>query len=1525
MTKVVELKLDGNLERGLKVNLAISREGETKEVEISGNLPPAPQLQETYHLWQSNYTSLSSTSRISAKKITYDGSIQKHQAECHLLAGQLKQELNDWLNSSQFQPLWRKWLEKVETRETVRILIRTANQQLRRLPWHLWELLEKYPYAEIALAANDYERLANNLTAIKQERISILAILGDSSGINIEQDKQLLTKTFTQAEITFLCEPQRQEISEELWEKKWDILFFAGHSNTQKETGRIYINRKDSLTLEELYYSLKKAVGKGLKLAIFNSCDGLGLANFLEQLYLPQMIVMREPVPDRVAQKFLKHFLTDFASGEHFYLAVKQARERLQGLEGEFPGASWLPIIVQNPAVLFPTWWSLGGIPACPYRGLSAFQEEDAKFFFGREKFTSKLVARVQRDSLVAIIGASGSGKSSVIFAGLIPQLKEQQRVKIVCLRPGNNPFASLANALRGKNSDSPKVELKRAMQLEQDSQSLCQIIDCFVRQNPGQRLILVIDQFEELYTLSAQTQQRPFLDLLLNAVNNAVNFCLVLTLRADFLSYAIDYPRFAAALQNASLLLSGMNQEELQRAILKPAFEIGVKLEEGLCDKILGDVAASPEKLPLLEFALTQLWFKQIDARLTHQVYREIGGVEGALAQYAEQVYLSLSEEERHHAQKVFMQLVSIPAEGSEATRRLAIREEVKNYWDLVVRLADKRLVITNRDMSANEETVEIVHEALIRNWERLQKWINQDRSFRLWQEQLRQSLRRWEKFQRKREGLLRGLQVTEARNWLQKREVDLSAREAEYIRASVQSREKELQQEQERVKRELQKEKKARRAAQIGIGIISAILLIALGLGFFANTQRWEAEQQRVAAEQQMLTAESKSAQLLSFTGQGFDALMTSLKAGIQLRQGDWRETNNPLAMLVVKALKESVYGVREQNRLEGHSDAVYGVSFSPDGQTIASVSGDHTVKLWNLDGSLRQTLEKHDDGVHQVEFSPNGELLASASADRTVKLWNKDGTLRQTLVGHTNTVYSVAFSPDNQLIASASADGTVKLWDWDGVLLRTLSGHSSDEIRDINFSPDGQTIATASGNTIQIWSRTGMLLKTITGYNRPVLSVNFSPDGQMLVATSEDGTIRCWNLDDTSQENFKIYEGNIVYQMKFSPDGNTIASVGGDTTVKLWNLDGSLLQIFKGHQDGIYDISFSPDGQTIATASADGTIRVWQRNGMLQQRFHDHRGDVYDAVFSPDGQLMASAGADNVVKLWQRDGTLLKSLEGHTDLIHGLAFSPDSQLLASASWDGTVKLWTSDGTLINTLKGHAGRVYGVIFSPDGEILVTSSGDGTIKIWDLDGNLIKTLRGHTDVVHNVSFSPDGELMVSASHDKTLRLWSRDGRLIEILKGHTNWVHDVAFSPNGQMIASASHDRTVRLWNLDGSLLHTLIGHTDKVKGVTFSPNGETVASSSQDKTVRLWHTDGTPITTLRGHEDTIHRLNFSPDGNTLSSASNDNTVILWNLENLNDVETLLAKSCDWLQGYLQNNSTIQESDRNLCEGIIR
>ncbi|NMF63039.1 transmembrane sensor domain-containing protein [Brasilonema octagenarum UFV-E1] len=357
MTKLIVLKLDGDFQQGFRVTLEIGAEGERPETEITGKLPSAPELVKQYSGWQATYRSLGKVTReLKTKRVRIDGSLRKLRDECRTQAKELSDRLNSWLKTESFFSIREKWLERVSTSEPVRVLICTEHQQVWQLPWHHWDLLERYKFAEIGLATLEYA--PQEQKSIHENKVRILGILGNSEGIKVEEDKQQL-ENLPGAQTTFLVEPQRQELNDQLWEQHWDILFFAGHSQTEGERGRIYLNQSDSFSLDELRYALQTAVRGGLQFAIFNSCDGLGLAWELLHLHIPQMIVMREPVPDKVAQTFLKYFLQAFASGKPVYEAVQEARQRLQGLEDEFPCASWLPVICQHRSAVPFTWEEL--------------------------------------------------------------------------------------------------------------------------------------------------------------------------------------------------------------------------------------------------------------------------------------------------------------------------------------------------------------------------------------------------------------------------------------------------------------------------------------------------------------------------------------------------------------------------------------------------------------------------------------------------------------------------------------------------------------------------------------------------------------------------------------------------------------------------------------------------------------------------------------------------------------------------------------------------------------------------------------------------------------------------------------------------------------------------------------------------------------------------------------------------------------------------------------------------------------
>jgi hypothetical protein len=865
MSKLVILKLgEGSFDQGFTVTLQIGEEGDRPSTELTGKLPAAPQIPERYKQWQSAYRNLGLPLRLNKpKKQTTQVSLTQ---PCTEAAKLLRDSLNEWLNSEAFRPVKEGILKKLQPSEVIRLIVQTEDIQRQRLPWHLWEILvEDYTKAEVALSAPEYDRVGAK--APPKKGVKILAILGNSEGIDTHKDRALLEQ-LPGAEVTFLPEPQRREIADALWEEGWDILCFSGHSKTEGETGRISINKTDSLTVPELKHALRTAVERGLRLAIFNSCDGLGLANDLADLHVPQLIVMREPVPDAVAQEFLKYFLKAFARGESFYLAVREARERLQGIEDKFPCATWLPVICQNPAETPPTWQELGGIcavldsqaiPACPYRGLFAFREEDAPFFFGRETFTEQLVSAAGRKQLVAVIGASGSGKSSVVFAGLIPRLRAEGNWLILSLRPGVRPFRSLAAALMPvlepnfSETDRLVEANKLAAALGEGSLALSDVVERIRNKNSGfSQMLLVVDQFEELYTLCCDALERQqWLFSAISAVRSAPQLTVVLTLRADFLGHALSDRLFADALQNADVKLGPMNREELQRAIAEPAQKVGMLIEEGLTERILDAVEGEPGNLPLLEFALSLLWEKPRNGRLTHAAYKEIGGVESALALHAQQVYDKLNSSEQRVAKRIFLELTQLGV-GTEDTRRQVLKLDLlqMDSEDLVEpviqQLAAAKLVVTGEVMESFTRTavVDVVHEALIRHWPLLRRWVEENREGLIRKRAIEAAAKEWQN-QGEPEDLaylLQGPKLAEAENFLRDlaESVPLSSVARGYIIVSQAARDRFLKEEEERRRRELEQERKARKAAQRTAGAAMVSLFVIVVSGGFAWWQR-------------------------------------------------------------------------------------------------------------------------------------------------------------------------------------------------------------------------------------------------------------------------------------------------------------------------------------------------------------------------------------------------------------------------------------------------------------------------------------------------------------------------------------------------------------------------------------------------------------------------------------------------------------------------------------------------------------
>jgi WD40 repeat protein len=705
-----------------------------------------------------------------------------------------------------------------------------------------------------------------------------------------------------------------------------------------------------------------------------------------------------------------------------------------------------------------------------------------------------------------------------------------------------------------------------------------------------------------------------------------------------------------------------------------------------------------------------------------------------------------------------------------------------------------------------------------------------------------------------------------------------------------------------------EIRSQRSRLKLQRIGLGVVSLVSLMAIGLGLISYRQYRQADYLKTGAQQEAVSARVSTSEALFQSDLVLDALLEAMRAGVKVKTS--RIRNADLRRAVITALQQAVFWVQERQQITGHEGIIWSVSASPDGKLFATASADATTKVWQQDGTLVRTLPSdYKAQMLAVAFSRDGQQLAMADAGGRITLWQVRNWTAAVLANEGTAVNSLAFAADGT-IAAGGEDGRVRLWSPQGKLLKTLEGHDAP-VRSVAFSPDRQLLASASDDrTVRLWNRETAEVKTLVGHAGQVRSVSFSPDGQRLVSGGWDESMRVWGRDGTLLQTVQGHEA-LIDAVRFSPDGTTIASAGWDKTIKLWTLDGSLIGTLTGHSGQVRSLDFDPKDQSLLSVGGDRTTRRWQLHRPLLTVLQDHRAKVYSVTFSPNGQQIASAGADSLIRLRDRQGKTQHLLTGHQSVIWSVRFSPDGQQLVSTSSDFTAKLWSREGKLLKTLEGHTAPIYSAEFSPDGRTIATASADQTVRLWRSDGTLIRTLDTFRQSVINLRFSRDGQVFSTAGWGNDVQLWTREGKLIQTLSGHQGWVYDVSFSHDGQQILTGSYDNTARLWTIDGKLVSVLKGHEDGVVAVEFSPDDKLLATASHDRTIKLWRRDGSLVTTLRGHRDRVSDLSFSPDGKVLTTASEDQTVLLWNLEFQGDLDKLLNQGCQWTRSYLQTHLT--------------
>ena len=1210
--------------------------------------------------------------------------------------------------------------------------------------------------------------------------------------------------------------------------------------------------------------------------------------------------------------------------------------------------------------------------PDCPYPGLAAFGPQDAGRFFGREQATAALLNRLAgqlaRPGLLMVVGPSGSGKSSLLRAGLLPAIaagalpaRGAQAWPLDLMTPGRSPLLELATriaALAGVSAGELAAKLRtdptritapirRALLAHARHQAPCgglgpgaapavineeatgHLADGATPAavanreavDSSPRLVLIVDQFEEVFTQCPDEQERrAFIAALCAAAGAAAApppdgggtsgevlrsgdapAMVVLGIRADFYARTAGYLELVPYLEKCQVL-GPMDQAGLRAAIEKPAASAGLVVEAGLAEVLMADLGLRPPpfsppasaqdrgalalqeagsapaspaggsyeagRLPLLAYALAQTWAHREGQRLTIAAYRATGGIDGAVAHAAEAVYQSFFADGKQAAQRLLLRLVSL-GEGTVDTRRRVTMTELTGTtgpagptdttWAVLTDLVQARLLTATRTDST--DTVEISHEALLSAWPRLRQWLTDDREGLLTHRDLTDAAHAWQAQDREPSHLFGGTRLAAARKWADQHNQDLNPGEQEFLAASQHGQ---------------QRTTRRRRLAVAALALLTLLSLTAAGIAIqqrsTALTARDQAIANQIAAEARQLTATDPS-----------------LAAQLDVAANQISSTPDSKTRLIAAATTPLA------SRLTGPTNIVFSVAFSPDGRTLAAGSGDHKVWLWNLADPARPTplgqpLTGPTEGVNAVAFSPDGKTLAAGSGDHKVWLWNladpaRPTPLGQPLTGPTEAVGSVAFSPDGKTLAAGSGDHKVWLWNLTDPARPTPLGQPltgpTEGVNAVAFSPDGKTLAAGSGDhKVWLWNladpaRPTPLGQPLTGPTEAVGSVAFSPDGKTLAAGSFDHKVWRWNLADPARPT-------------------------------------RLGQPLTGPTDIVGSVAFSPDGKTLAAGSIDHKVWRWNltdpaRPTPLGPPLTGPTSPVYSVAFSPDGKTLAAGSADHEVWRWNLPSNVLT---GPSSFVDSVAFSPDGKTLAAGSFDHKVWLWNLTDPARPTplgppLTGPTDNATSVAFSPDGKTLAAGSYDHKVWLWNLTDPARPTplgqpLTGPTDVVHSVAFSPDGKTLAAGSVDHKVWRWNltdpaRPTPLGPPLTGPTSLVYSVAFSPDGTTLAAGSYDHTVWRWNLTDPARPTplgppLTGPTTAVHSVAFSPDGKTLAAGTADQTVWLWNlTDparptplGPPLT---GPTDIIYSVAFSPDGKTLAAGSGDHTVWLWNL----------------------------------------